>query len=91
MMLAEGKGCVEMTKPTCGTLGEVQCVAKAGDFEYQCRCPGGLSGTNCATCSCLNGGTCNAISHDCDCRKCARVMVHKIICVGYRLYMKGGW
>eukprot|EP00045_Choanoeca_perplexa_P018355 m.288946 g.288946 ORF g.288946 m.288946 type:complete len:1551 (-) comp17791_c0_seq4:905-5557(-) len=56
--------CVEKTQPTC-IFGQPKCSILSNNFE--CTCPGGRTGPLCATCGCLNGGTCNSITQQCQC------------------------
>jgi fibulin 1/2 len=64
LSLQFGSVCVAKARPSC-VYGLFQCSTESNEFE--CACPGGRTGPLCATCGCLNGGTCNSITQQCQC------------------------
>ncbi|EGD73921.1 fibrillin 1 [Salpingoeca rosetta] len=55
--------CEDAPCPTCLFDGECVCV----NGEKTCSCKGQRDGDTCELCNCLNGGSCNAITGECDC------------------------
>ena len=56
--------CKAKADPSCGK-GAAFCNRATGNKE--CKCPGALGGSGCATCQCKNGKACNSITFQCEC------------------------